>query len=140
MIHSFIICYEINVSLYLIIVKLTVLQVGRGGDGAHTCVGVVVRVLAHTVWETILEKGQKEDVSLLLLFFVIFPLYMKYENTKVYESFPLYRHSRSQQGACRVGHVASFSFVLHQEVCPPAAAVHLPLLVTHNAQNLIYLR
>lgn len=62
MINSFIICYEINISLYLIVVKLAVLQVGRGGDGAHTCVGVVVRVLAHTVWETLLEKEDRRKM------------------------------------------------------------------------------
>lgn len=49
-------CYKINISLYLIIVKLAVLQVGSGGDCAHTRIGVVVRVLTHTVWETLLGK------------------------------------------------------------------------------------
>lgn len=41
---------------HLVIVELAVLQVGRRGDCAHTCVGVVVRVLTHTVWETLLDR------------------------------------------------------------------------------------
>lgn len=43
----------------LIIVEFAVLQVGRRGDGAHTRVCVVVRVLTHTVWETLLEKEDR---------------------------------------------------------------------------------
>lgn len=44
--------------MYLIVIKLAVLQADRGGDSAHTSVGVVVGVLAHTVWETLLwERG-----------------------------------------------------------------------------------
>lgn len=43
---------------HLVVVELAVLQVGRGGDGAHAGVGVVVRVLAHAVWETLLEGGR----------------------------------------------------------------------------------
>lgn len=45
---------QINTILYLIVIKFAVLQVGRAGDGAHTGVSVVVRVLTHTVWETLL--------------------------------------------------------------------------------------
>lgn len=54
------------------------------------------------------------------------------QNVNPERSFLSHRHSRSQQGARRVGHSASFSLVLHQEISPPAAAVHLPLLVTRT--------
>lgn len=47
-----------------------------------------------------------------------------------YEGLLSHRHTGPQQGAGWVRHVASFSFVLHQEVRPPAAAVHLPFLQT----------
>lgn len=42
--------------MYLVVIELAVLQVGRGGDGAHTGISVVVRVLTHTVWEAFLQK------------------------------------------------------------------------------------
>lgn len=46
-----------------------------------------------------------------------------------------HRHAGPQQGAGWVQHVASFSVVLHQEVRPPAAAVHLPFLqATHGTK------
>lgn len=41
---------------YLVVIKLAVLHVGRGGDAAHAGVRVVVGVLTHTVWETLLNK------------------------------------------------------------------------------------
>lgn len=43
-----------------------------------------------------------------------------------------YRHSGSQQRAGWVRHVPSFSFILHQEVCSPAAAVRLPFLLQNT--------
>lgn len=44
--------------MYLIVIKLAVLQADRGGDSAHAGVGVVEGVLAHAVWETLLwDRG-----------------------------------------------------------------------------------
>lgn len=50
------IVFPVSVYLYLFVFKFAVLQVDRGGDSAHTCVGVVVGVLAHTVGETLLKE------------------------------------------------------------------------------------
>ena len=47
--------------LYLVIVKLAVLEVGGGGDAAHAGVGVVEGVLAHTVGETLLGEIFREQ-------------------------------------------------------------------------------
>lgn len=55
--------FPASVYLYLFVFKFAVLQVDRGGDSAHTCVGVVVGVLAHAVGETLLKErtdAQKE--------------------------------------------------------------------------------
>lgn len=101
----------------LVILELAVLQVGRGGDRAHTRVGVVVRILTHTVRETLLweDESRRERFTVAL-----YKMWGAESGS--------YRHPRPQQRACWVGDVASFSFVLHQEVCPPAA-VGFPLLV-----------
>lgn len=113
-----------NFSLYLIIIKLAVLQVCRGGDSAHTGIGVVIRVLTNTVWETFLKKvDRRQRTEFFLVPHILFNI----------NPLSSYRHSGSQQRAGRVGHVASFSFILHQDVCSPAASVHLPLLLdTHR--------
>lgn len=56
--HFLFVMNEWMLWMYLIVIKLAVLQADRGGDSAHTSVGVVVGILAHTVWETLLwERG-----------------------------------------------------------------------------------
>ena len=47
--------------MYLVIVKLAVLQVGRGGDAAHAGVGVIEGVLAHAVGETLLGETFRNE-------------------------------------------------------------------------------
>lgn len=56
------------VTAYLVILELAVLQVGRGGDCAHTRVGVVVRILTHAVGETLLWDEDHRCEGLLSIF------------------------------------------------------------------------
>lgn len=46
---------------YLVVVEVAVLQVDRGGDGAHARIGVVVGILTHTVGKTFLRKKKKKS-------------------------------------------------------------------------------
>lgn len=105
-------------SLYLVVIKFTVLHVGWGGHAAHTSVSVVVRILTHAVWETLLNKRSPSAARLF---------------TQLKESVRCsYRHAWSEQRAGRVRNVPPLSFILNQDVGSPTAAVHLPLLVKHS--------
>lgn len=62
-------CHVVDFYKHLVIVKLAVLQVGGGGDCAHTGVGVVVRVLTNTIWETLLKKKKSKGERQITFFF-----------------------------------------------------------------------